>query len=504
MPIQITQYLGFRNSDLNSLVLFMSRTLARFREPGKQIECAKIALVGAYSLMNIPKFDNACILTIGDVMVDRYWHGISSRVSAEAPIPVLDVSNIEDRPGGAANVALNVATLGARSSLIAATGRDELAIILREKLESSGIGCQFIESEDWPTITKVRLVSQNQQMLRADFEKVIDIDPAELIVRLNSLGDFDGVILSDYDKGLFADPRAVIEVALEKSLLVCVDPKFKSFEAYSGATVIKPNAVELRHAVGDWHSEAEMVLKSRELMSRIGCKAFLVTRASEGMTLIPSDGEESHFPARMREVYDTSGAGDTVIATLAAALGAGQTMFDAVALANIAAGIVVGHFGVTSVSGPELGDKADLSQPLDQGKMSGDQLKVAVALARSRGERIVFKEARKEGDRLVVAINSDESVRKLKGEGRPINSLERRMTMLEGLSCVDWVVEFDEATPEKLLKRILPDVLVKGGDYAVDQVVGADIVRESGGKVKVLSLVDDCSTSAIVEKIRDL
>ena len=219
-------------------------------------------------------------------------------------------------------------------------------------------------------------------------------------------------------------------------------------------------------------------------------------------------------------MYDTSGAGDTVIATLAAALGAGQTMFDAVALANIAAGIVVGHFGVTSVSGPELGDQADLSQPLDQGKMSGDQLKVAVALARSRGERIVFtngcfdilhaghveylKEARKEGDRLVVAINSDESVRKLKGEGRPINSLERRMTMLEGLSCVDWVVEFDEATPEKLLKRILPDVLVKGGDYAVDQVVGADIVRESGGKVKVLSLVDDCSTSAIVEKIRDL
>ena len=238
------------------------------------------------------------------------------------------------------------------------------------------------------------------------------------------------------------------------------------------------------------------------------------------MTLIPRSGEESHYPARTREVYDTSGAGDTVIATLAAGLGSGSTMVDAVAMANIAAGIVVGHFGVTSVSGPELREEVDPNAPLDQGKMTAEQLVQAVELARARGERVVFTngcfdilhaghvdyltEARQEGDRLVVALNSDESVSRLKGDGRPINTLERRMTMLAGLACVDWVVAFDEDTPELLLEQILPDVLVKGGDYGIDQVVGADIVRQAGGQVKVLSLVEDCSTSAIVEKIRDL
>jgi len=255
-------------------------------------------------------------------------------------------------------------------------------------------------------------------------------------------------------------------------------------------------------------------------MTRIGCEALLVTRAAEGMTLIPRDGEESHFPARTRDVYDTSGAGDTVIATFAAALGAGRTISDAVALANIAAGISVSHFGVTSVSGPELRDGVDPSLPIDQGKMTIEQLNGAIEVARSRGECIVFtngcfdilhaghvdylSEARKEGDRLVVAINSDKSVNRIKGRGRPINSLERRMTMLSSLACVDWVVSFDEDTPETLLQEILPDVLVKGGDYGISQVVGADIVKQAGGRVKVLSLVEDCSTSAIVEKIRGL
>ncbi|HCC44096.1 MAG TPA: D-glycero-beta-D-manno-heptose 1-phosphate adenylyltransferase, partial [Gammaproteobacteria bacterium] len=204
----------------------------------------------------------------------------------------------------------------------------------------------------------------------------------------------------------------------------------------------------------------------------------------------------------------------------AAALGAGSTMEDAVALANIAAGIVVSHFGVASVSGPQLRAEVDPEVPFDQGKMTHEQLRVAVDLARTRGERIVFTngcfdilhaghvdyltEARQEGDRLVVAINSDESVYRLKGDDRPINSLERRMTTVAGLACVDWVVAFDEDTPEALLETLLPDVLVKGGDYEIDQVVGAKIVKQAGGQVKVLSLLEDCSTSAIVEKIREL
>ena len=469
--------------------------------------------------MKIPRFDNANILTIGDAMLDRYWQGDTKRVSAEAPIPIVDVVDVEDRPGGAANVALNVATLGAASSLIAATGKDDMALVLRNKLEASGINCHFIELAGWPTITKVRLVSQSQQIVRADFEQPTEVDTALVIDTIREVSDYDAVIVSDYDKGLFTDPALVIAAARKEDKPVLVDPKYKPFESYSGATVIKPNTLELQKAIGVWGSDADLIVRCRDLMKRISCEAVLVTRASEGMTLIQKD-QEMHFPARTREVYDTSGAGDTVIAVLATALASGQTLADSVALSNIAAGIVVGHFGVTSVSGPELRAEVDLAAPTDRGKMTAEQLAIAVQVAKSRGEKVVFtngcfdilhaghvdylQDAKKEGDRLIVAINSDESVTRLKGEGRPINTLDRRMTMLSGLAAVDWVVAFDDDTPEALLENLQPDVLVKGGDYSIDQVVGADIVRGSGGEVKVLSLLEDCSTSALVEKIRDL
>lgn len=470
--------------------------------------------------MNIPRFDSARILTIGDAMLDRYWHGDTKRVSAEAPIPVIDVGEIEDRPGGAANVALNIATLGAASHLVAAVGVDEMAGILKAKLEASGIQCAFVEMPGWPTITKVRLVSRSQQMLRADFERPLVCESARVLAAVSSVAAYDSVILSDYDKGFIATPRDIIEYADKQGKAVLVDPKFKPFSEYRGATLIKPNTLELAQAVGSWSSEAEMLQKCRRLMTDIGCDAMLVTRASEGMTLIQKDGEEAHFPARTREVYDTSGAGDTVIAVLAAALASGQTLRDSVALANIAAGIVVSHFGVTSVSGPELRAEVDLASPADKGKMTQEQLQVAVQVARSRGEKIVLtngcfdilhaghvdylKDAKQEGDRLIVAINSDNSVRRLKGQGRPINLLDHRMTMLSGLSAVDWVVAFDQDSPEELIRSLQPDVLVKGGDYSIDEVVGADIVRDYGGEVKVLSLVEDLSTSALVKKIRDL
>jgi len=469
--------------------------------------------------MKIPRFDNAHILTIGDAMLDRYWHGDTHRVSAEAPIPVIDVSSIEDRPGGAANVALNVASLGAASSLIAATGQDEMSDILESKLSSSGIACHFTRVEGMSTITKVRLVSRSQQMIRADFEALFDIDVDQVLKGMDLVPEYDSLVLSDYDKGLFSDPSSIIANARKSGRPVLIDPKFKPFSAYEGATVIKPNTLELKNAVGDWNSEAEMLKKCRRLMADVGFESMLVTRASEGMTLIEPH-EESHFPARTREVYDTSGAGDTVIAVLAASLASGQTLKDSVALANVAAGIVVSHFGVTSVSGPEIRAEVDLAEPVGKGKMSAEQLVPAVQVSKSRGERVVFTngcfdilhaghvnylgDAKREGDRLIVAINSDESVHRLKGEGRPINPLDRRMTMLAGLESVDWVVSYNCDTPEPLLHMLKPDVLVKGGDYSIEQVVGADIVRSAGGEVKVLSLVEDCSTSALVEKIRGL
>ncbi len=469
--------------------------------------------------MKIPRFDNTHILTIGDAMLDRYWHGDTDRLSAEAPIPVIQVKDIEDRPGGAANVALNVSSLGADSSLVAATGCDEMAEIMESKLLSSGIACNFIKVPEMSTITKVRLVSRNQQMIRADFEASFEIDVQLVLSEIDLIPSYDVLILSDYDKGIFEDLSRIISRAKDIGKPVLVDPKFKPFSAYAGATLIKPNSLELKNAIGEWMTEADMLKKCRGLMSSICCEAMLVTRASEGMTLIERN-DETHFPARTREVYDTSGAGDTVIATLAAALGSGQTLKDSVALSNVAAGIVVGHFGVTSVSAPELVSEVDVAESSGRGKMSPEQLVAAVQVSKNLGEKIVFtngcfdilhaghvnylSDAKREGDRLIVAINTDKSVRRLKGEGRPINPSDRRLTMLAGLASVDWVVCFDEDTPEDLLRLLKPDVLVKGGDYEIDQVVGADIVRSAGGEVKVLSLIEDCSTSALVEKIRGL
>ena len=470
--------------------------------------------------MKVPRFDSASVMIVGDAMLDRYWHGDTQRISAEAPIPVVDVNLIEDRPGGAANVALNVVTLGARATLVAAVGKDEAGRVLTGKLHGAGVLTRMIETS-YRTTTKLRIVSQSQQLIRADFEDNPVITDESMLTALSaSLDQHHCIVVSDYDKGMIENGEAIIRLATAVGKPVLVDPKYKDFSAYQGATVIKPNLKELRHAIGNWTDETEMVQRCQQLISNLGVDAILVTRASEGMTLIRKDQSESHFPARTREVYDVSGAGDTVIATLAAALASGETLVDATGLANVAAGLVVGHFGITSVSGPELRQEVARDADFERGVMSAEQLAIAVAEAKSQGKKVVFtngcfdilhaghvsylEEARAEGHLLIVATNSDESVKRLKGEDRPINSVDHRMTLLAGLSAVDWVVSFSDDTPEALLKLLEPDVLVKGGDYSVDQVVGADIVRGYGGAVKVLQLVEDCSTSAMVEKIRQL
>ncbi len=471
--------------------------------------------------MKVPRFDGTHVLVVGDAMLDRYWHGDTRRISAEAPIPVVNVSEIEDRVGGAANVALNITTLGAKASLIAAVGIDESGAVLKAKLESAGISHYLIESKDVRTTTKLRIVSRSQQLIRGDFEDIVAVEGAKLLPLMTvAIDEVDIVVLSDYDKGVLAEAQIVIKSAINKEKPVLVDPKFKPLSAYRGATLIKPNRLELEHAIGHWSSEAEMMALCQDLCDKLEFGALLVTLSSNGMTLIRQGVEEVHFPARMREVYDVSGAGDTVVATLAVALASGETLLDAIGLANVAAGIAVSHFGITSVSGPELRLEVVSEQNFGRGAMSREHLLIAADEARSRGQKIVFtngcfdilhaghvdylSEARAEGDLLVVAVNSDDSVHQLKGEGRPINPVERRMTMLAGLEAVDWVVEFDEETPESLLRELKPDVLVKGGDYTVEQVVGAEIVLAYSGEVKVLKLVEDCSTSALVQKIREL
>lgn len=468
----------------------------------------------------MPNFEPARVLVVGDVMLDRYWHGLSTRISPEAPVPVVKVDQIEDRPGGGANVALNIAALGTQVSIVGVVGDDRDGRILDELLKTAGIATDFQRSSSKPTITKLRVVSRHQQLLRMDFEDKFDLsDSASLVDKVaQQIADVDVLILSDYAKGSLQDCQALIALARDAQVPVLVDPKGNDFLRYRGATMLTPNFHELEAVVGKCTSELDLVNKGEALMQQLELKALLVTRSEHGMTLLRPGMPELHLPARGREVFDVTGAGDTVIATLAAAIASGQPMPEATALANIAAGIVVGKSGTAAVSGPELRRAIIAEQGVQRGVVTEEQLLLAIEDARASGERLVFtngcfdiihaghvgylEEARKQGDRLILAVNSDASIRRLKGNGRPINPLDRRMAVLAGLEAVDWVVSFDEDTPERLLRRLKPDVLVKGGDYREDQVVGGNIVKAYGGTVKVLSFFDNCSTTSIVNKIR--
>ncbi len=469
--------------------------------------------------LSMPRYDQAAVLVVGDVMLDRYWHGPTSRISPEAPVPVVKVEHLEDRPGGAANVALNIAALGAPARLVGVTGVDEAAESLRNSLQGAGVQTHFQQIASQPTILKLRVMSRHQQLLRLDFEEPFATDAQAMAEQVDAL--LDGVkvlVLSDYGKGALKNHQVLIQQARARGIPVLADPKGKDFSIYRGASLITPNLGEFETIVGHCRDEAELVAKGDALMRELELGALLVTRGEHGMTLLRPDHAPLHLPARAREVFDVTGAGDTVISTLAASLAAGEELPNAVALANLAAGIVVAKLGTAAISAPELRRAVQREAGSERGVVSVDQLLLALEDARAHGEKIVFtngcfdilhaghvtylEQARAQGDRLVLAVNDDASVSRLKGPGRPINSVDRRMAVLAGLGAVDWVVSFSEDTPENLLRQVKPDVLVKGGDYGIEGVVGADIVRAYGGDVRVLGLVENSSTTAIVEKIR--
>lgn len=470
--------------------------------------------------LTMPRFDSAQVLVVGDLMLDRYWHGGTSRISPEAPVPVVKVDQREDRPGGAANVALNITALGAGVSLVGIVGEDEAAAALEQQLSSARVHCDFCTSDSEPTITKLRVLSRHQQLIRLDFEESFHADYSKAVQQrvANLLSGVSALILSDYNKGTLSDPQALIAEAKQAGVPVLVDPKGTAFERYRGATLLTPNMSEFEAVVGPCNTEQQLVERAQQLVADLQLEALLVTRSEKGMTLIKPGQNEVHYPARAREVFDVTGAGDTVISTLATALAAGQTLEVATGLANIAAGIVVGKLGTAAISAPELRRAVNRERGSERGVVTDEQLLIALDDARAAGEKIVFtngcfdilhaghvgylEQARAQGDRLVLAINDDASVTRLKGEGRPINPAERRKTVLAGLEAVDWVVSFHEDTPERLLEQVRPDVLVKGGDYGLDEVVGGEFVKSYGGEVKVLSFLDNCSTTAIVEKIQ--
>jgi len=472
--------------------------------------------------ITLPEYDNAQVLVVGDVMLDRYWHGPTGRISPEAPVPVVKVEQIEERPGGAANVALNVSALGGKVNLIGLVGEDEAADALTKNLESVRVTTNFVVVPGLPTITKLRVLSRHQQLLRLDFEEGFHgVDSAEILRKMQtSLESHQSVIiLSDYDKGSLADVQAMIQLAKKYNSLVLVDPKGSDFEKYRGATLLTPNLSEFEAVVGKCHSDTELIERGLALVKEFDLDALLVTRSENGMTLLRDGIEPFHLPTQAQEVYDVTGAGDTVISVLASSLAAGSSFEHACTLANAAAGVVVGKIGTSTVNTIELANAVYSQQEIGFGVLSEEQLKLAVKLAQHRGEKVVMTNgcfdilhaghvsylntAREQGNRLIVAVNSDESVRALKGSGRPVNPADRRMVVLAGLGAVDWVIEFTEETPQRLITEILPDLLVKGGDYKPDQIAGGAEVIANGGEVRVLQFEEGCSTSEIIKTIRN-
>lgn len=467
----------------------------------------------------LPNYKNAQVLVVGDVMLDRYWQGSTSRISPEAPVPVVNIKDITNRAGGAGNVALNIATLGGQVELLGVTGQDENSALLIDLLNKADIRTHFLQQSDLPTITKLRVLSRHQQLIRLDFEESFQkIDQAALqALYQQRLAQAKVVVLSDYGKGTLSNPQPLIQAARELNLPVLIDPKGTDFERYRGASLLTPNLGEFEAVVGRVESEQDLIDKAQALIERFDFQALLVTRSEQGMTLITRDQAPYHQPARTREVFDVTGAGDTVISVLAASLAAGVELEHATMLANTAAGIVVGKLGTATVSMEELRQELRFDNQSGAGVFDQETLLAYVEEARKRGETLVMtngcfdiihpghvqylKEAKALGDRLLVAVNSDESVSRLKGPSRPINPLDHRMAVLAGLESVDWVTPFTEDTPEQLICKVLPDILVKGGDYQVEEIAGHQCVQANGGKVIILSFKDNCSTSNIVKKI---
>ncbi|WP_027848345.1 bifunctional D-glycero-beta-D-manno-heptose-7-phosphate kinase/D-glycero-beta-D-manno-heptose 1-phosphate adenylyltransferase HldE [Marinospirillum minutulum] len=469
--------------------------------------------------INFAAFEQANVLVAGDVMLDRYWQGATTRISPEAPVPVVRVQSQDDRPGGAANVALNLVSLGANAGLAGIVGRDDNARILDSRLEQLGVKTFFDRSDSQPTVTKVRIMSRNQQLIRLDFEEKLEAGESLLTAYAAGLENTDLVILSDYAKGTLSQVQAMIQLARKAGKRVLVDPKGHDFSIYRQASVLTPNLSEFEAVVGECKDEAELEQKGEVLRSELELEALLITRSEKGMTLIRENLAPIHLPTHAQEIYDVTGAGDTVIAVLGLALASGHDFPEAMMLANLAAGLVVAKPGTATVSMGEIYTALHSDTLLEYGVLPAEQLAKLVTMAKNKGEKVVFtngcfdllhaghvaylEEAGKLGDRLIVAVNSDASVSRLKGPSRPINALDRRMRVLAGLQSVDWVVPFEEDTPAEIIAQLMPNVLVKGGDYQVEDIAGADTVLAAGGEVKVLSFVDGVSTTAMVRSILD-
>ncbi len=475
----------------------------------------------------LESFRDTRILCVGDVMLDRYVYGDVRRISPEAPIPVLRVDEERAMLGGAGNVVRNLAALGAHVSFVSVVGQDAAGGEIEAMLGAlPKVDIRLVTEPKRLSTVKIRYVAMSQQVLRADYETSAALGAPlrnEVIQNIRALLPRAQVlVLSDYGKGVLTPEvcRAAIDAARALGIPVIVDPKGKNYESYSGASVVTPNRKELAEATGlALDTDEVLVSAARTLAERCDIGTLLVTRSREGMSVIADDGTATHLPAEAREVFDVSGAGDTVVSTLAVAMASGLPLVEAASLANAAAGIVVGKVGTAVVFVDELAAK------LRERKLTSIEQKIAplqgaediVAGWRRRGFRVGFtngcfdllhpghvsllSQARVMCDRLVVGLNSDASVRRLKGPSRPVQPEVARATVLASLSNVDLVVIFEEDTPETLIERLRPDILIKGGDYTADTIAGASFVQSYGGRIEIIDLVPGFSTTKTVEKL---
>lgn len=463
------------------------------------------------------------ITVIGDLLLDQYVSGNVSRISPEAPVPVLLNNGIRRVPGGAANVAVNAAALGVKVRLVGLVGHDEAAQQLKNALSEWPLVNQdgIVSSPDWTTITKTRVVSGLQQIVRIDVEKVVPLhdDVRQCLIRAaeKAIEDTDVIVCSDYAKGVLDDVvlKAVIAAGRAKGIPVIVDPKRRTLEAYAGATLVTPNRLEAEQATGlSARTDEEVVNIAKALSNQFGGDV-LITRSEDGMTLWRHDGTYNHVAARKSEVFDVSGAGDTVVATVASVLSAGQDLETAVVIATAAASISVGKLGTATVSKEELSRELGQEIPENGALVSLENAAHIAENWRRHGARVVFtngcfdlvhpghisllQAAAREGDKLIVALNTDRSVSALKGPSRPIQKEDARATVIGALRAVDLVILFDEETPLEAIRAIKPDVLVKGSDYTEEQVVGGDFVKLCGGRVALVDLVHGQSTTRLVQ-----
>ncbi|ADV33474.1 bifunctional protein hldE [Candidatus Blochmanniella vafra str. BVAF] len=479
------------------------------------------------------KDDNFCfvnflksnVLIVGDVILDRYWCGFTNKISLESSGPIVKINKIVNRPGGASNVAMNIAALGGQVRLIGLVGIDKAARILKKQLLKFKIKWNVVPLHTYSTILKLRVLSKKQQLIRLDFEKNVEnIDTNQLIneVKLH-LTKHKILVLSDYAKGALNKIEEIIELARLANIPVIIDPKGIQFSRYKGATILTPNMSEFESVAGFCRNDKILISRAKEIIYDYNLSALLITRAEKGMVLLRKKliDHPLYFKAQSKVVYDVTGAGDTVVGVLSAALSYGESLEKACFLANSAAGLVIGKFGTATVDMIEMKNIIQKYEyeNMPFGILDENTLKRIVSVARNRGEKIVMTNgvfdilhyghvnyltnARKLGDRLIVAVNSDESTKRLKGKGRPINTLKKRMVVLSALSMVDWVVPFYEDTPIRLISEISPDFLVKGGDYDILDIDGNKEVVSKGGKVCVLKFQSGFSSSKIINFIQN-